>query len=71
MIMLVVLLGRRAIGRLGWGINPHSVFHKVLGLLLVAVGIALTIGADKDMLAWMVEQGWFDWQVAIESLLQE
>lgn len=64
---LIAVFGRAAIQKLGWGINPHSVFKKVLGIILVVLGVLIATGTDKDILALLVENGWFDWQINLES----
>jgi len=70
MMVLAILVGRRLTSRLGWGINPNSLFHKIAGLVLIVIGLAILTGVDKSILGWLVGNGWFDWQVALEDLLQ-
>ncbi len=66
----IVLAGRRLLAKLKWGINPHSLFHRIMGVILIFIGIMLLTGLDKLLLAWLVEHGVFDWQVQLETFLQ-
>lgn len=64
---LVVAMGKRLVKRLGWGLDPDSKFRKLLGAMLVTVGVMIALGLDKMLLTWLVANGWFDWQTAIEQ----
>lgn len=69
MLALVAVLGRRVVRALGWGLNPHGLFRRVLGVVLIILGILVVTGLDKTISSWLVSQGWFDWQVQLESWL--
>ncbi|MDO4684698.1 MAG: cytochrome c biogenesis protein CcdA [Candidatus Saccharibacteria bacterium] len=69
MLALVAVLGRRVVRVLGWGLNPHGLFRRVLGVVLIILGILVVTGLDKTISSWLVSQGWFDWQVQLESWL--
>lgn len=69
MLALVAVLGRRMVRALGWGLNPHGLFRRVLGVVLIILGILVVTGLDKTISSWLVSQGWFDWQVQLESWL--
>lgn len=64
---LIAIFGRTVIRKLGWGINPHSSFKRVLGIILILLGVLIATGLDKEILSIMVENGWFDWQINLES----
>ncbi len=66
----IVFAGRTLLSKLKWGINPYSLFHRVMGVVLVFIGVMILTGLDKLLLAWLVEQGVFDWQVQLETFLQ-
>lgn len=70
MILLIALLGQKLISKIGWSINPHGWFKRVLGILFIIIGLMIITGIDKSLLAKAVESGWFDWQVSLESKLQ-
>jgi cytochrome c biogenesis protein CcdA len=70
MLGLIAVLGSKMVQKLGWGINPNGWFKRILGVVFILVGILIATGTDKQILGYIVERGWFDWQVAIESALQ-
>jgi cytochrome c-type biogenesis protein len=70
MMSVIVVGGRRAVRALGWGINPHGWFRRVLGVLFVLFGLIIATGLDKDVLSFVVENGWFDWQLRLEDRLR-
>lgn len=70
MLALVGAMGRRLVGRLRWGVDPQGSFRRVVGVILVVFGILLVTGLDKSISSWLVNQGWFDWQVALEEQLR-
>lgn len=70
LMWLIVVFGRSLIVRLGWGINPESWFHRILGILLIVVGFMILTGLDKALIAYLVSAGLFDWQIELEELLQ-
>lgn len=67
MLALLAVFGRTMVAKLGWGINPNGIFRKVLGIVLIIVGIAIATGLDKDLLSVLVESGWYDFQINLES----
>ena len=69
MLALVALLGQRLVRALGWGLNPRGAFRRVLGAVLIVFGVLIITGLDKEISAWLVGQGWFDWQVQVENWL--
>lgn len=69
MLGLLAVFGRALVVRLGWGINPRGVFRRVLGTIMVIVGLMIVTGLDKDLLGYLVEHGWYDFQIQLESQL--
>jgi cytochrome c biogenesis protein CcdA len=69
MLALIAIFGRALIRRLGWGINPKGLFRRVLGVILVIVGLMIVTGLDKDLLGYLVENGWYDFQIRFEDAL--
>jgi cytochrome c biogenesis protein CcdA len=67
MLGLIAIFGSALIRKLGWGINPRGVFRRTLGVVLILVGLAIVTGFDKDILAWLVQNGWYDFQIQLES----
>jgi cytochrome c-type biogenesis protein len=67
MLALLAVFGRALVKKLGWGINPNGAFRKVLGIILLLIGIMIVTGLDKDLLTLLVESGWYDFQIDLES----
>lgn len=70
MLALIAVAGSKVVQKLGWGINPKGWFKRTLGVIFLVVGVLIATGLDKELLAILVENGWFDWQVSLESNLQ-
>lgn len=60
-ILLLISIGGRAIvDRLKWLSDPRGRFRKVVGIIFVLVGLMLILGLDRDIQAWVLENGWYD-----------
>lgn len=70
MLALIALFGTRIVRKLGWSLDPHGLFRRVLGIVLIVVGVLILTGLDKVLLGWLVEHGWYDFQIQLESQLQ-
>jgi hypothetical protein len=42
----------------------------VLGVFFIMFGLAIATGLDKELLGFVVENGWFDWQLRFEDMLR-
>lgn len=69
MLILIGLGGQALIKKLGWGINPRGWFRRILGLILIIMGIFIATGLDKTLLGYLVESGAYDFQVQLEDTL--
>lgn len=58
-LLLIVMLGQRAIGRAKWIANPEGWFRRGLGIIFIAVGFAVIFGLDKDLQTWVIENAVF------------
>ncbi|MFY9714097.1 MAG: cytochrome c biogenesis protein CcdA [Microbacterium sp.] len=58
-LLLVGLLGRRLVRRLGWLADPRGWFRRVIGILFVVVGIAVIAGLDKALQTLILDLGWY------------
>jgi len=67
MLSLIALFGSALVRKLGWSLNPRGIFRRVLGVVLIIVGLLILTGFDKTILGWLVEQGWYDFQIQFES----
>lgn len=71
MLTLITVFGSKLVQKLGWGINPSGRFKRILGTIFVIVGLLIATGVDKQILSYVVSHGWYNWQVALESTLQQ
>ena len=67
MLTLVGLGGQALIKKLGWGINPRGLFRRILGCILIVMGIFIATGLDKVALGYLVESGVYDFQLRVED----
>lgn len=66
-LLLFALLGQKAIKKFGWSLDPHSWFKRTTAVIFIVIGLLIITGADKTLLTHAVKNGWFDWQVRLES----
>jgi len=59
-LFLIAIFGRTVVDRMRWLSNPHGTFRKVIGVLFLVVGVGVIFGFDKDLQAWILENGWYD-----------
>ena len=59
-LLLVAFLGQAFARRLGWLSRPDGWFRRVVGIVLIVVGLAIILGLDKQFQAFVLEQGWYD-----------
>jgi cytochrome c biogenesis protein CcdA len=59
-LFLISLFGRAVVDRLNWLSDPHGTFRKVIGVLFLVVGFGVIFGLDKELQAWILENGWYD-----------
>lgn len=69
MLMAIAFAGQRLVKKLGWATNPKGWFRRVIGVLFMAVGIAIITGWDKSIEAWLLDGGFYDWIINIEGRL--
>lgn len=54
-LLVIALLGQRAIGAARWAADPHGWFRRGLGWIFIVVGIVIIAGWDKDLQTWVIE----------------
>jgi cytochrome c biogenesis protein CcdA len=54
-LLVIALLGQKAVGKARWIANPEGNFKRVLGIIFVLVGFAVILGLDKDLQFWILE----------------
>lgn len=69
-LLLVALLGQSLVQKLGWLVDPHGLFRRVVGVLFIIVGIVVLFGFDKDIQTYVLENGWYDPIIRIEQSFQ-
>lgn len=69
-LLLIALLGRRVIARLGVVNNPRSWLARAIGIIFIVVGLLIATGLDKRLQAAVLEAGWYDPITSVENSLQ-
>ncbi len=59
-LLLISIFGRALVQKLGWLSNPQGVFHKIIGVLFIIVGLVVIFGVDKQIQTYVLDQGWYD-----------
>jgi len=70
MLGLIAYFGQRLTIHLGWAANPHGWFKKILGILLILVGLAIVTGFEKDIEVKLLDAGFGTTKIE-ENLLDE
>ena len=65
----VALAGTAIVRRLGWLSDPHGVFRRVVGGILLVVGVGVALGWDRLLQTWVLDQGWYEPIENLERLL--
>ena len=60
MLLLIALLGRGLVRRLGWMADPNGWFRRIIGVLFILVGLAVITGFDKQLQTWVLDAGLYD-----------
>lgn len=69
-LLLIAYLGQAFVARLRWLANPGGWFKRTVGILFIVVGLAVILGLDKDLQAFILEKGWYDPISGIEQRLR-
>jgi len=68
-MMAIALAGQALIRRLGWATDPHGWFKRIVGIVFIAVGVMIISGFDKAATTWVLDGGFYDWIIQIESYI--
>jgi cytochrome c biogenesis protein CcdA len=68
-LLAISLFGRAVVDRLNWLSDPHGTFRKVIGVTFIVVGFGVIFGLDKELQAWILENGWYDPVKEVEDSL--
>lgn len=69
-LLIIAFLGRAFVDKLGWLADPNGWFKRVVGVLFVIVGLSVAFGLDKQLQAYVLEQGWYDPISGLEERLR-
>ena len=70
MLLLIALLGRGLVRRLGWLAEPERLVPPGRSAsIFILVGVAVIIGFDKQLQTWILDAGWYDPIAGLEELL--
>lgn len=58
-LLVIALAGQAAVQKLGWLANPHGWFKRVMGGVLVLIGLMIVFGLDKKFQVFVLERGWY------------
>lgn len=59
-LLLIAFLGQAFARKLGWLANPTGAFKRIIGIIVILVGVAVILGLDKDFQSFVLEQGWYE-----------
>jgi len=69
MLLLIALLGRGLVRRLGWLAKPDGWFRRAIGVVFIAVGIIVITGVDKQLQTWILDAGLYDPIADLEEVI--
>ena len=70
-LFLVALFGQKFVGKISNINKPDGWFRRLLAVIFVTVGVLVFAGWDKDIEAWLLERGVYDWLIELENRLPE
>lgn len=70
-LLLIVHFGRSIIGRFRFFSNPHGIFRRLLGVLILMVGLLIVTGYIKKIEAFIIERNIFVNTFAIDNTLND
>ncbi|MCA9365194.1 MAG: cytochrome C biogenesis protein [Candidatus Moranbacteria bacterium] len=59
-LLLIALVGQRAVGRLSFASDSQGWFRRCLGVLFLVVGVAVLSGYDKKFEAYLLDHGFLN-----------
>lgn len=69
-LLLIALLGRKIVTKLGWAANPEGWFRKLIGALLLLAGIAVIFGFDKSFQTYVLDRGYYEPIIELEEQIR-
>ena len=68
-LLLVAIFGRKFVSKIKALNNPKGVFKRVLAIFFVVIGVLIIFGWDKQIEAYLLEQGLYGWSDRINNIL--
>lgn len=68
-LLLIAIAGQSLVRKLGWLSDPSGMFRKIIGILFIAVGLAVITGLDRKFQSFVIDQGWYDSIIKLERKL--
>lgn len=59
MLLLVVVVSQKVISRFASLSRPGGVFNRILGVVFVFVGLSIMFSIDKQLQAYILDNGWY------------
>lgn len=59
-LLIIAFAGQSVTSKLSVLSNPSGLFKRIIGGLLVSVGLIIVFGLDKDIQSYVLERGWYD-----------
>lgn len=69
-LLIIALLGRSIVTKLGWAANPSGWFRRLIGILLVVAGVAIIFGLDKSFQTYVLDQGYYEPIMRLEERIR-
>lgn len=69
-LLLVAIFGRALVARFKWMSMPGGMFQRSVGVIFIVVGLIIVFGIDKQIQAFVLENGWYDSILKLEELLR-
>ena len=69
-LLFIALIGQSVIQKLGWLSDGKNIVRKIIGIIVLLVGIMLITGYDKTFEAWILDIGFIDLVGTEEKLLE-
>jgi cytochrome c biogenesis protein CcdA len=69
-LLLLAIFGRALVAKFRVLSVPGGFFQRLIGTLFVVVGIVIIFGIDKQIQAFVLENGWYDPILKFEELLR-
>lgn len=69
-LLIVAVAGAKVIKKLRWSVNPEGWLKRTIGIMMILVGLAVLLGADKALQTFVIDQGWYAPVESIENSLR-